>query len=107
MDLVAGVDRVSWRVCSGIKRHLRQFLGQFMTEQEPTPDEPTPVKELPGALAFVGMGTTIAGSVGLGVGLGLWADSHWGSAPWGLVIGVVIGSVLAVAAVAGQVRRYL
>jgi F0F1-type ATP synthase assembly protein I len=72
---------------------------------EPEPDEQP--KDLPGALAFVGMGGTIAGSVGFGVAVGLWFDSHWGITPWGLVIGVVLGSCGAAAAVAAQVRRYL
>ncbi len=53
------------------------------------------------------MGTTIAACVGVGVGLGLWADSTWGTAPAGLLIGIVLGTVAAVVSVVQQVRRFL
>ena len=74
---------------------------------DPGAEQQESVKDLPGALAFVGMGGTIAGSVGLGVAAGLWADSHWGTAPWGLGVGVLLGTCGAAASVAAQVRRYL
>ena len=42
------------------------------------PDGPTtPVKPLPGALAFVGLGTTVAGCVAVGVGGGIALDAGW------------------------------
>ena len=66
-----------------------------------------PVKPLPSGLAFIGMGTTIAGSVGLGVLAGVWVDGHWSSAPWGLIVGIVLGCAGAAVAVIGQVRKYL
>jgi F0F1-type ATP synthase assembly protein I len=53
------------------------------------------------------MGTTIATCVGVGVVLGLWADHEWGTAPAGLLIGVVLGTVAAVLSVVKQIRRFL
>jgi len=53
------------------------------------------------------MGTTIATCVGVGVGLGIWADHAWGTAPAGLLIGIVLGTVAAVVSVVQQVRRFL
>ena len=53
------------------------------------------------------MGSTIAGCVGAGVALGLWADHVWHTAPAGLLIGIVLGTVAAVVSVVQQVRRYL
>jgi F0F1-type ATP synthase assembly protein I len=53
------------------------------------------------------MGTTIAICEALGVVLGLWADRAWGTAPVGLVIGIVLGTAVAVLSVVKQVRRYL
>jgi F0F1-type ATP synthase assembly protein I len=44
---------------------------------------------------FSGPGMTqgfeIAAGIGLGVLLGMWWDKHHGSAPWGLLIGLLIG----------------
>jgi F0F1-type ATP synthase assembly protein I len=53
------------------------------------------------------MGSTIATCVGVGVVLGLWADHAWGTAPAGLLIGIVLGTVAAVVSVVKQVRRFL
>jgi F0F1-type ATP synthase assembly protein I len=39
--------------------------------------------------------------------VGLWADSAWGLAPWGLLIGLVLGTALAVVSVLKLVRRWL
>jgi len=97
--LSAGPDRLRYRLSGGALSD--QDSGPEGSSQLPA------VKDLPGAWAFVGMGSTIAGSVGFGVLVGLWSDSHFGVAPWGLVIGVLLGSALAVTAVASQVRRYL
>lgn len=72
-------------------------------EEEEFPDE----KGLPGLAAFAVMGTTIATCVAVGVGLGIWADSTWHTAPAGLLIGIVLGTVAAVVSVVQQVRRYL
>jgi F0F1-type ATP synthase assembly protein I len=73
------------------------------SEEPETPDR----SELPGLAAFAVMGTTIATCVGVGVGLGIWADHAWGTAPAGLLIGIVLGTVAAVVSVVQQVRRFL
>jgi F0F1-type ATP synthase assembly protein I len=53
------------------------------------------------------MGMSAAIVIALGVVLGLWADSAWGSEPWGLLIGIALGTVAAVVSVVKQVRRFL
>lgn len=72
-------------------------------EEPETPDR----SDLPGVAAFAVMGTTIATCVGVGVALGIWADHAWGTAPAGLLIGIVLGTVAAVVSVVKQVRRFL
>jgi F0F1-type ATP synthase assembly protein I len=75
---------------------------------QPSTDSPTPsAKPLPGAVAFVGMGTTAAGCVAAGVVLGIVADNHWHTSPALLVVGLVVGSGAAVASVIGQIKRFL
>jgi F0F1-type ATP synthase assembly protein I len=69
--------------------------------------EKSTIKDLPGLAAFATMGTTIAGCLAVGVVLGLWADHVWHSAPWGLLLGIVLGTVVAVASVIKLVRRFL
>lgn len=84
--------------------------------QEPTPDsapDPAPnpaadsVKPLPGALAFVGLGSTVAGCVAVGVGGGIALDAWLNTSPVLLVVGLLVGSAAAVASVRAQVRKYL
>lgn len=65
------------------------------------------MSELPGLAAFATMGTTIALCETVGVLLGLWADHSFGTGPTFLIIGVVLGTVMAVMSVVKQVRRYL
>jgi F0F1-type ATP synthase assembly protein I len=65
------------------------------------------MKPLPGVAAFLGMGLTIAACIGIGVGLGLWADSAWHTAPAMLAVGLILGVTAAVFFVVGQIRRYL
>jgi len=72
-----------------------------------SPPERGPVKPLPGALAFVGLGTSIAGCVAVGVVAGIALDSRLHTSPLFLVIGLVVGLAAAVASVVAQVRRYL
>ena len=69
--------------------------------------EKSTLKNLPGVAAFATMGTTIAGCLAVGVVLGLWADHVWRSGPWGLLLGIVLGTVAAVASVITLVRRFL
>lgn len=80
-----------------------------MTESGPQgPDEsPAPLKPLPGAAAFLGMGMSSAGCVAVGVFLGILGDRTWHTAPLLLVIGLVIGLAAAVASVVAQIRRFL
>lgn len=65
------------------------------------------MRDLPGLAAFAAMGTTIASCIAVGVLLGLYADHLWHSAPAGLLIGIVLGAVAAVASVVKLVRRFL
>jgi Putative F0F1-ATPase subunit Ca2+/Mg2+ transporter len=79
---------------------------------EPSPDTPPEqesplVKDLPGVVAFASMGMTAALVIAVFVVLGLWADSAWGTEPWGLLIGIALGTVAAVVSVVKQVRRFL
>jgi ATP synthase protein I len=80
-------------------------------DQPPPPSQPDragePLKPLPGALAFVGLGTTVAGCVAVGVGIGIALDAWLGTSPVLLIVGLVLGAAAAVAAVRAQVRRYL
>ncbi len=80
------------------------------SDDRPTdrPDqEKSSVKDLPGLVAFAAMGTTIASCLAVGVLLGLYLDHLFHSAPVGLLIGIVLGTVAAVASVVRLVRRYL
>jgi F0F1-type ATP synthase assembly protein I len=75
---------------------------------QPSPNEESPDgSDLPGVAAFAVMGTTIAMCLAIGVLLGLWVDHELGSAPAGLLIGIVLGTVAAVVSVVQQVRRFL
>ncbi len=65
------------------------------------------VKPLPGAVAFLGMGLSAARCVALGLGLGLWADSAWHTAPALLIVGLLLGLAAASFMVVGQIRKYL
>lgn len=80
-----------------------------MTESgSPRPDEsPAPVKPLPSAVAVLGMGTSAAGCVAVGVVLGLLGDRTWHTAPLFFLIGLVLGLAAAVASVVAQIRRFL
>jgi F0F1-type ATP synthase assembly protein I len=69
--------------------------------------EKSDLKDLPGLAAFAAMGTTLAGCEAVGVLLGLYLDHLGNFAPWGLLIGIVLGTVAAVASVMQLVRRFL
>jgi F0F1-type ATP synthase assembly protein I len=69
--------------------------------------EKSDLKDLPGLAAFAAMGTTLAGCEAIGVLFGLYLDHLWSFAPWGLLIGIVLGTVAAVASVVQLVRRFL
>jgi len=53
------------------------------------------------------MGTSIALCESLGIWAGLWSDHHLLGAPWGLILGIVLGTVVAVLSVVRQIRQYL
>ena len=86
-------------------------MSRYDDDDDVTPISPEqakrPVRDLPGAVAFASMGLSAAIEIGIGLGLGLWADHSWGSAPWGLLIGIALGTVAAVVSVVKQVRRFL
>ncbi len=63
--------------------------------------------DLPGVAAFAVMGTSIATCLGVGVVLGLQVDAKWHTSPWGLLFGIVLGTVAAVVSVVKLVRRFL
>jgi F0F1-type ATP synthase assembly protein I len=44
-------------------------------------------------MRYAGLGIEIAAAVGLLSLLGWWADGRLGTAPWGLVIGAMIGLI--------------
>jgi F0F1-type ATP synthase assembly protein I len=73
----------------------------------PEPDPAPPPRDLPGFAAFASLGLTIACTVGVFVGLGLWADSALGTSPWCLLAGIVLGCAAATASTIVLVRRYL
>jgi F0F1-type ATP synthase assembly protein I len=77
-------------------------------ESSPSSDqEKSTIKSLPGLAAFATMGMTIASCLGAGVLLGLYIDHLWHLAPVGLLLGIVLGTVVAVASVVKLVRRFL
>ena len=64
-------------------------------------------RTLAAGLAFAVMGTTAAGCVAVGIVLGLWCDAEAGTSPFGLLAGIVLGSIAAVVSVVQQIRRFL
>ena len=80
--------------------------GGTLDPKDPRAESPGS-SDLPGVAAFAVMGTTIASCIAVGVVLGLWADRELHSAPAGLLIGIVLGTVAAVVSVVKQVRRFL
>jgi F0F1-type ATP synthase assembly protein I len=73
----------------------------------PDPGRPPAPRDLPGAAAFLGLGLTIACTVGGCVVLGIWADAALGTSPLCLVLGLLVGCLAATATTVALVRRYL
>ncbi|MFI5036074.1 MAG: AtpZ/AtpI family protein [Acidimicrobiales bacterium] len=76
-------------------------------DAEPAESEETGLSDLPGIAAFAVMGSTIATCIGVGVLVGLGIDSWLSTSPWGLLFGIVLGTVAAVVSVVKLVRRFL
>jgi F0F1-type ATP synthase assembly protein I len=78
---------------------------------DPTPDSAHDAGEprglTPGATAFLGLGLSIGLSLAILVGAGVLVDNwlHW--APWGLLVGLTAGVVMAVLTAVATVRKYL
>ena len=58
-------------------------------------------------MAFVGLGTSAAGCVAVGLFLGVWVDGLTHTSPLFLVVGLVLGLAAAVGALVTLVRRFL
>jgi ATP synthase protein I len=52
-----------------------------------------PDKGYPGWVRHAGIGLELAGAVAGFALIGYWIDSRYGTSPWGLVVGVVLGLV--------------
>ena len=48
----------------------------------------------PSPLAYMGLGIELVAPILLGVFVGRWLDGRWGTKPWLLVVGSVLGLVL-------------
>ena len=44
-------------------------------------------------LRYSGIAGTLIGTIGVCLGLGLWADSAWGTSPWLTIVGSLVGVV--------------
>ena len=73
----------------------------------PEPERTSTPRDLPGLAGFAALGTTIAGTVGAGVGLGIWADDAFKTSPLCLIVGLVLGCAAATASTIALIRRYL
>lgn len=76
-----------------------------MTTPEPAQGR-TP-KDLPSAAVFLGLGFSIACTVGAFVALGVWLDGVLHTSPLCLVLGLLLGCAAAAASTVVLVRRYL
>jgi F0F1-type ATP synthase assembly protein I len=48
-------------------------------------------------MRYAGLGIELAAAVGLLSLLGWWVDGRFGTAPWGLVVGAIVGLVVGMA----------
>jgi F0F1-type ATP synthase assembly protein I len=48
------------------------------------------------AAPYLGIGTSLAATVGLGAAAGYWADGHLGTRPWLFLAGAVAGVALGI-----------
>lgn len=56
-------------------------------------------------LGLAGLGLELAAAVAGGVLVGFWIDRHFGSAPWGVVVGGLVGIVGGLTNFVRQARR--
>lgn len=83
-------------------------MSDATPQEESSPDDEArrELPPLPGAVALISLGTTIAACVGLGLWLGILADGALHSSPICMVAGLLLGVAAAVASTVAQVRRY-
>ena len=86
------------------------------TDPSTAADNPTPGVETeggeshaltPGAMAFMGLGLSVGLSLAIFVGGGVLVDDWLHCAPFGLLVGLTLGVVMAVLMVVATVRKYL
>jgi F0F1-type ATP synthase assembly protein I len=54
---------------------------------------PDPEKPAPSWTRLSGLGMEFVGVVVVFALIGYWADRHWNSSPWGLIVGLAVGSI--------------
>ena len=66
-----------------------------MAEQpKPPPGKARMVEGLKAVGPYLDLGMTFVVAIGGGAWLGHWADQHWGTAPWLLLVGAMLGIVV-------------
>ena len=69
--------------------------GVVMAEQPKPPPGKASMKEgLKAVGPYLDLGVTFVVAIGGGAWLGHWADQHWGTAPWLLLVGAILGIVV-------------
>lgn len=53
--------------------------------------EGKPGAAVPRGVLYSGLGLSFALTIGLCAWLGIWLDGRWGSAPWGVIVGALLG----------------
>lgn len=56
-------------------------------------------------VAITTLGLEFAVAVAMGVGVGFWLDKKWGSTPWAMVAGVMLGFALGMYIIVKESRR--
>ena len=65
-----------------------------MAEQpKPRPEKSSMVEGLKAVGPYLDLGLTFVVAIGGGAWLGYWADQHWGTAPWLLLVGEHVDSL--------------
>ena len=77
-----------------------------MTDRDKDSSSGSDFEEVSMVAQFLTLGTTMAGTVGAGVVLGIVIDSAAHSAPIGLLAGLFLGSVGAATALVALLRRW-